>query len=89
MEDGGRRNRTTLGPQVGQLVMVRKHGPRGFEDIAWGHVVGGRSGKPEVRIDGCLPDRFTGRFAYNEGDVVTFRRSEGYAVSPTPTPPLR
>jgi hypothetical protein len=53
-----------------------------------GRVVGGGPGKPDIRIEGYLPDRFTGSLAHNEGDVVTFRRSEGYAVSPITNPPL-
>ena len=63
------------------MVMVRRRGPREPEDIAWGRVVGGGPGRPVVRIEGCKPDLFTGRAAYDKGDVVEFRRSDGFAVS--------
>jgi len=80
------RRRTKVGPRKGGLVMVRKQGPRGPEDVAWGTVVGGGPGKPVVRIEGCKPDIFTGQMAYGVGEVVEFRRSDGFTVSETRPP---
>jgi hypothetical protein len=77
----GERRKTRDGLKDGQLVMVRKQGPRGPEDVAWGTVVGGRPGKTVVRIEGCKPDLLTGAKEYAEGDVVEFRRTDGFVVS--------
>jgi len=80
------RRRTRIGPQVGQLVMIRRDGPRGFEDVAWGTVVEARPGKPKVRIEGCIPDHFGGHTAYEIGAVVEVRRADGLVAVSTRYP---
>lgn len=80
------RHKTRIGPQVGQLVMIKRNGSRGFEDVAWGTVVEAKPGKPSVRIEGCIPDRFSGHGAYEIGDVVEVRRADGLVAVPTRHP---
>jgi hypothetical protein len=65
-----------------QMVIVRKRSHRGFEDIAWGKVVGGSKMKPLVQIDGCVPDILTGKPEYPIGQVVEIRRTDGLFVGP-------
>lgn len=64
---------------VGQLVMVRLHGAN-VEDVAWGTVVEGGGGRYQVKVEGSFPDPITGKKPYGDGDVVEFRRSDGFSV---------
>ena len=83
------RRKTRAGPQVGQLVMVRRHGARGMDDVAWGTVVGGGPGRPQVKIEGSFPDPITGKKLYNEDEVLEFKRIDGFSVVPTRRPIIR
>lgn len=65
---------------MGQLVMVRCHGPKGVGKVAWGTVVGGGPGRYMVRVDGSFPDGAGGANIYDNGEVVEFRRIDGFSV---------
>ncbi len=67
---------------VGQAVVIRRHGERGVEDIAWGVVVGGVRGRTQVRIERCVPDIFTQCTPYDIGQVVEVRRADGLVALP-------
>lgn len=77
--ENGRRKSTEMRPEMGQRVMVRNH-HGGLYRVAWGTVVGGGPGKYQVKIDGSFPVGITGERPYDEGDVVEFKRLDGFSV---------
>lgn len=76
--DNGRRKSTEMRPEIGQRVMVRQH-HGGLYRVAWGKVVGGGPGKYQVMIEGSFPD-VNGDKPYDEGEVVEFKRIDGFSV---------
>ncbi len=76
--ENSRRKSTEMRPEVGQRVMVRRH-HGGLGNVAWGTVVGGGPGRYQVRVEGSFPD-VTGAKPYGEGEVVEFRRIDGFSV---------
>jgi len=77
--ENGRGKNTEMRPKVGQRVMVRYH-HGGLCNVAWGTVVGGGPGRYQVKIEGSFPDGATGERPYGEGEVVEFRRLDGFSV---------
>ena len=77
--ENSRRKSTEMRPEMGQRVMVRRH-HGGLHRVAWGTVVGGGPGKYQVKIEGSFPDGVTGARPYGEGEVVEFRRLDGFSV---------
>ena len=67
-------------PEIGHLVMVRRHGATGVDKVAWGTVVGGGPGRYQVKIEGSFPDAITGEKSYDNGEIAEFRRVDGFSV---------